>query len=360
MHVFGVVGMALAHGLQGEGGAIEEFHFDETFVEQIIETIVEGVFFEFFLDECYGTCGVFFDCALEFHAWATGLHAEDFLFFLRTASDDAFALAQQFATLQEARIVFDDGLQQGDSVGVIFDFDCAECFEPIGFHILRQFFIGDFRHDRVMVFRELVRGGRLCKGAGDLASLGEKNVWHFCTDRSKNVFDAVDVGFFALGEDDFDDIEAPRHAAVFEELEPGVGTAFDEFEFGAVDGIEWSTDSALAAGFDLDEKQQIAVAGDDIHFATLGRTVVAVENFGVVRTEPSAGDALAVLADFMWRPAFAITMRQAATRVEIPAEMSDDECDKGHERGGRRGVTLYHSPCVFQIRIRETLGRIVS
>jgi hypothetical protein len=31
-----------------------------------------------------------------------------------------------------------------------------------------------------------------------------------------------------------------------------------------------------------------------------------------VRTEPSTGDAFAVLADLMWRPAFTITMRQAA------------------------------------------------
>lgn len=153
----------------------------------------------------------------------------------------------------------------------------------------------------------------MCKGAGDLASLGEKNVWHFCTERSEDVFDAVDVGFFALGEDDFDDIEAPGHASGLEELEPGVGTAFDEFQFGAIHGIEWASDATSAARFYLDEKQQVTLAGDDVHFAAAGCAIVAIENLGVMGAQPCAGDAFAVFADFLGRPALAITMRQAAT-----------------------------------------------
>jgi hypothetical protein len=148
----------------------------------------------------------------------------------------------------------------------------------------------------------------LCKAGGILASPREKK----SARRSKYVFHAIHVRGLSLFEDDFDDVEAPRDAAGFEQLEPGIRAAFDEFLFAAVHGIERPPDATGPAGFDLDEQQQGTAPRDNIDLTTLGRAVVPIEDFFSLCAEPVAGDALAALSHFLRRPRSAVFMSQAA------------------------------------------------
>lgn len=163
----------------------------------------------------------------------------------------------------------------------------------------------------------------------------------------------MDLRCLALFQDDFDDIEAPGNAPGFEQFEPGIRAAFDEFLFAAVHGIERPADATRAPGLDFDEKQQLAAACNDVHLTTLGRTVIAIEDFFALRAQPVACRTFAKSPDFLRRPGCSVLMRQTAGRVEQPAETSDDECDKAREDGVHGGAALYHIRCGDQNHIAE-------
>ncbi len=143
----GVFRAALADGFQGEGGGFEEFELDAGVEEQVVGLVVEGILFEFLLDEREGASRVFFGRALEFHdAHAAGLHAEEAAFFLGAAGELEFAFAKHFAAFEEPGAVFEDGLQQADAVGKVGGLNGGESFEPKGLEVRREFFFGDLGH----------------------------------------------------------------------------------------------------------------------------------------------------------------------------------------------------------------------
>jgi len=134
---------------------------------------------------------------------------------------------------------------------------------------------------------------------------------------------------------DFDDIEAPREVAGAEPFEPVVGPALDEALLGLVHRMQGADLGVFLAGFDFDEQEHTAFAGDDIDLAGVAATVVVAvifgQHFAAVGNEPGGGHPFAVAAEPESVTRGAIRRRQVAGRVERRAQTSDDGGDKGRE-----------------------------
>ncbi len=94
----------------------------------------------------------------------------------------------------------------------------------------------------------------------------------------KCVLHVIDPRFFTLLDVNFDHIEAPWQIAVAKLLQPGVSPALDQALFFAIHGIQRADFAPFAAGFHLDEKQQFAIACDDINLAAFGSCEILSQN----------------------------------------------------------------------------------
>ena len=143
----GVFRAALAHGLEGEGGGLEEFEFEATIEKQVVRLIVHRILFEFLLDERKSGEGVFFGLSLKFHdSHTAGLEAEKSAFFLGIAGNLQLALAECFAAFDEAWALLQNTLEQRDRIIKIRGLNGGERFEPEGFDVRWKFFFSDLRH----------------------------------------------------------------------------------------------------------------------------------------------------------------------------------------------------------------------
>jgi len=154
---------------------------------------------------------------------------------------------------------------------------------------------------------------KLCKARSFLASTGEKKYRARRSEGAltlKDVLDTIDTGCLAFLDNHFDDIKSPGDVAGLQQLQPGIGAAFDQLLFGMVDSIERSTHAPGTAGFHLDEQQQFPASGDNVNLSSLGRAVVPIEDFFATAAQPVAGHAFAEFADLIAAPRLAIVMVQ--------------------------------------------------
>ncbi len=96
------------------------------------------------------------------------------------------------------------------------------------------------------------------------------------------VLDVVDPGFLTFRHADLDHVEPPRQITGAQAFQPGVRPSLDQALFFLPYRIESPDPASLAAGFDFDEKQQFAVAGDDVDLAAPRSAVVSGENFATL------------------------------------------------------------------------------
>lgn len=128
----------------------------------------------------------------------------------------------------------------------------------------------------------------------------------------EHILDVIDPRFLPFRHDDLDHVEPPRQFAGSQLLEPCVRPALDQSLFFPVHGIETADPASLAAGFDLDEKQQLPVPCDDIHLATSWPAIISGENPAALGPQPSAGNLLAEGAGPDSVTRLAVRCRQAA------------------------------------------------
>ena len=174
---------------------------------------------------------------------------------------------------------------------------------------------------------------------------------------SERIPHVVDARRFALFQPDFDHIESPWQLAGAEALEPGVGAALDERLLWFVHRIERADFRVLAAGFHFHKEQEFSIAGDTVHLAAAPTLEVPGENPAAMRAEKIGGGLFAVFADPFSAARRAVRLRQAAGRVEPPAETSDDGGDKGRVSEALQDAPWCHIPDAGQSRIAETRGR---
>lgn len=170
----------------------------------------------------------------------------------------------------------------------------------------------------------------------------------------------VDLRYFAFFDQDFDHIEAPWEIACFEQLEPGIGAALDELLLGFVDRIEWADSGIAAPGFDFHEEQQAILPCNDVHFAAAWAFEISFQDSVALGAEKIDSDTFAVFADPSAVAGPALMVRQAAGRVEPPAETSDDGGDKGRVSEVLQDVPWCHNLGVSQSRIAGTRGRFLA
>lgn len=171
---------------------------------------------------------------------------------------------------------------------------------------------------------------------------------------SKGISDMVYVGLLAVVKNDFHDIVAPGRTRCAQLADPVACTPFNELLLVVVDGIEWADGLGADAGLDLDEEQQLSIAGNDVDLAALGSPVIAREDLAALASQPTNGDALAVAPDPLRVTRFARRISQAAGRVEPRAETSDDGGGKGRGSEALQDAALCHIPDAWQSHKRGT------
>lgn len=149
--------------------------------------------------------------------------------------------------------------------------------------------------------------------------------------RLERVLHVVDPRPAPVSDRDLDDIKPPRQIPSAKASEPGIRTPLYQCLLVFAHRIEAADLAFLAAGFHLDEKQELLISCDDIHLAPLRAAVIFGKNFAAARTQPSDGDPLAVFSKPNRVARFAISRCQTAGRVERPAETTDDGRYKGRE-----------------------------
>lgn len=115
--------------------------------------------------------------------------------------------------------------------------------------------------------------------------------------RLEGIFDVVDPWSLIVLDLDFDHVEAPRHIARAEELEPGVGPALDQALLFFVDRIEAADPGTHTARLHLDKEQQLVIPRHDIDLAAMWSAVVSGKNLTAVGTQPVGGHFFAIIAD---------------------------------------------------------------
>ena len=131
------------------------------------------------------------------------------------------------------------------------------------------------------------------------------------------------------GEDDLDYVDADGDIGVAEEAQPGLCAGDDGLLLGGIDGIGGADEGAGGARFYFDEDEGLFFAADEVDFAAMGGTEVAVEDFEAAAAEVAGGEALAPAAEEEVRgqPGVRRRGRGAAGR---PGEKFCDEWGKGH------------------------------
>lgn len=166
------------------------------------------------------------------------------------------------------------------------------------------------------------RGSLVCDDEGALLPAAHRE--------AEGGFDLVDVGFLAVADDDFDDVEAVVDVLSVEQADPAARSSGDEFFLVARDGVGGAAPAFLAARFYFGEDEFVSggVAADDVHFAA---------GFGA---EVFAEDLVTVLAE-KFRGEFFATASECVAGVRAPAwlagrgEKIGDELDKAHAVGVR-------------------------
>ena len=164
----------------------------------------------------------------------------------------------------------------------------------------------------------------------------------------------IDLRLAAFCHRYLDNIEAPREIPCAEALEPGVGSALDQALLFPVHRIKSPDFAAFAAGLYLDKKEQFSIPCHDIDLATSGASIVFRQDFATTGPQPVGGDFFTQVSDPDTVAGGSVRPRQAAGRVERPAETTDDGGDKGRESVALQDVPSCHIPDVSQSRIVET------
>ncbi len=174
----------------------------------------------------------------------------------------------------------------------------------------------------------------------------------------KSVPHMIDPGLFPILDKYLDHIEPPRQVPRAEALEPGVRPALNQSLLVLSDGIKTTDFAAFAAGFHLDEEQQLLIPRDNVHLAFAGAAEIAGQNLAALAPEPIASDPLAVVSQPDPVTDLAVSRRQTAGTVERPAETSDDGGNKGRVSEALQDVLSCHIPDASQSRIEGTPCRV--
>ena len=102
------------------------------------------------------------------------------------------------------------------------------------------------------------------------------------------------------------------------------------------------------------------MSGDDVDFAAARAFEISFEDSVSLGAEEIDCNAFAVVADPLAVAGLALRVRQAAGRVEPPAETSDDGGDKGRVSEALQDVPWCHNLGVSQSRIAGTRGRFLA
>lgn len=113
----------------------------------------------------------------------------------------------------------------------------------------------------------------------------------------ESIPDVVHARGFAVRDQDLDHIEAPRQLAGAQTFEPCVGPAFDQALFLFIHGIERPDFRGFVAGFHLDEQQELALAGDDVHLSAAGAFEIPPEDPASAGSQEIGGDILTIPAE---------------------------------------------------------------
>ena len=102
------------------------------------------------------------------------------------------------------------------------------------------------------------------------------------------------------------------------------------------------------------------MSSDDVDFAAARAFEISFEDSVAAGAKKIHSDAFAVFADPAAVARVALRVRQAAGRVEPPAETSDDGGDKGRVSEALQDVPWCHNLGVSQSRIAGTRGRFLA
>ena len=92
-----------------------------------------------------------------------------------------------------------------------------------------------------------------------------------------------------FGQHNFDDVETDEDVGIVQQLQPGQGSARNQFALGSVDRFNWSPEIFASARFYFDEDKSVAVTTNDIDLAAMARPEIAVKNFVTSAPKKSAG-----------------------------------------------------------------------
>lgn len=163
----------------------------------------------------------------------------------------------------------------------------------------------------------------------------------------------MDVGLLTIGQNHLDHVETPRNLTSTQQTQPLVCASLDQAMLFTVHRIQRPTLPPFTACLHLGKKQQITLSRDDIDFPSSWSFEVEIQDLRPIRTQPRLCDPLPERAQRRRAKLPAISRRQTASRVEQPAETTDDECDRAHGDGALQDALSYHSPYVAGSRIRE-------
>ncbi len=149
-----------------------------------------------------------------------------------------------------------------------------------------------------------------------------------------------------------DDVEAEEDRGIVQEPEPREGAPRDQVLFLTVNGVGRVAKLEAAARLYLNERKGVArfVAADDIDFAAVGRTEIAVEDLVAAAEEVARGEVFAVAAEPLARVFTRLRRGRGATRA--PGEKSGDGSGKAHGRGAAHGGGRWSNLCAARRRSR--------
>ena len=177
-------------------------------------------------------------------------------------------------------------------------------------------------------------------------SVGEK----FCILFAERIHDAVHLRQFAFNEQNLYDVISPGHLpANAQATEPVPSTAFDELLFLSIHRfggtMHWI---AIGACFDLDETDDVALAADDVHLASMAGAMVGFEDGAALFLQPERGDTLTDAANLCGGPAFAF-MRRNERSAERLGRTNGDGSRKVREEPALQGAGQSGNLCEHRI-----------
>ncbi len=140
--------------------------------------------------------------------------------------------------------------------------------------------------------------------------------------QGEGVAQQLDARLLAFGDDHFDDVEAKEDVGIIEQSQPGETTARDSFLFISIDGVERPSEIFARARFHFDENQRVALAANNIDFATGAAAKITRQDLVTVPAQEPAGQVLPPRA----KPEMLGTRTRKA--VAPPVRKIGDESDK--------------------------------